>query len=358
MNYVILNGVKSTLIKGLIIQSLPSISKPRMRTEIEEIDGKDGDIVTKLGYSAYDRNMSIGLYGDYNIDDVIAYFNSEGIVTFSNELDKYYKYQIVEQIDFERLLRFRTATVTFHCQPFKYSAVENDFTFDNECLTVGDYNSVKGGVRAIVKNGELSFSGTPLVATEFYIPIKSQTLKAGSYSLQAVTEGTGATACSVRLITTVPDNAHSFAGNYLTFKNNDIASLNGSIAKDTTYGYLWFYITPNTALDFKLSISLIDLSFNNVSIRNVGNIYSKPKLTLYGNGNVNLSINGVMLFVLDIDGYITLDANEMNAYRGDVLVNRYVTGDYDKLKFNVGTNVVSWAGDVTKIEIQNFTRWI
>ena len=44
MNYVILNGVKSTTIKGLLIQSLPPISKPLMRTSIEEIDGRDGDI--------------------------------------------------------------------------------------------------------------------------------------------------------------------------------------------------------------------------------------------------------------------------------------------------------------------------
>ena len=71
MNYCILNGKKSTLIKGLLIQSLPPISKPLMRTQIDEIDGRDGDIVTKLGYSAYNKEMSIGLFGDYDIDEVI-----------------------------------------------------------------------------------------------------------------------------------------------------------------------------------------------------------------------------------------------------------------------------------------------
>ena len=49
-NYIILNGKKSTDINGLLIQSLPPISKPKIRTQIEEIDGRDGDIVTKLGY--------------------------------------------------------------------------------------------------------------------------------------------------------------------------------------------------------------------------------------------------------------------------------------------------------------------
>jgi predicted phage tail component-like protein len=138
MNYVILNGKKSTLIKGLMIQSLPFVSKPLIRTEIEEIDGRDGDIVTKLGYSAYDREMSIGLFGDFDICEVINFFNSEGEAIFSNEPDKIYKYQVLDQIDFERLLRFRTAVVKFHVQPFKYSSVP-----DSKTVTTGSQTFVK-----------------------------------------------------------------------------------------------------------------------------------------------------------------------------------------------------------------------
>lgn len=125
-NYIILNGNNSNEITGLLIQSLPPISKPLMRTAIEEIDGRDGDIVTTLGYSAYDKELSIGLYGSYDVDEVIKYFNdnSKGQVTFSNEPDKYYNYEIINQIDFERLIRFKTATVTLHCQPFKYPTEE------------------------------------------------------------------------------------------------------------------------------------------------------------------------------------------------------------------------------------------
>lgn len=124
MNYVIMNGVNSNTITGLLIQELPPISLPKMRAEINEIDGRSGDVVTELGYSAYDKEMSIGLYGSYNINAVIAFFASKGTVIFSNEPDKYYRYQVLEQIDFERLVRFRTATVTMHVQPYKYDAEE------------------------------------------------------------------------------------------------------------------------------------------------------------------------------------------------------------------------------------------
>ena len=134
-NYIILNGTNSNTINGLLIQELSPISKPAIRTEVEEIDGRDGDIVTKLGYSAYDKDISIGLYGNFDINEVISFFNSEGVVIFSNEPDKYYNYQIINQIDFERLLRFRTANVTMHCQPFKYSATEGEISLNGTIIT-------------------------------------------------------------------------------------------------------------------------------------------------------------------------------------------------------------------------------
>lgn len=134
-NSIELNGVSSTTITGLLIQELPPISKPKIRTSVEEIDGRDGDIVTKLGYSAYDKEVKIGLYGDFDIDEVIEYFTGEGQVVFSNEPDKYYNYQILEQVDYERLVRYRQATVTFHVQPFKYLVDEEQIQVDTTMIT-------------------------------------------------------------------------------------------------------------------------------------------------------------------------------------------------------------------------------
>ena len=116
---ITINGVKSTTLAGLLVTELPPISKPLQRTLIDVIDGRDGDIITPLGYSAYDKTAKIALTKGYQIDDIIKFFDSEGLVVFSNEPDKVYNFTIYEQIDFERLLRFRTAEVVFHVQPFK-----------------------------------------------------------------------------------------------------------------------------------------------------------------------------------------------------------------------------------------------
>lgn len=126
MLYLSLNGTYSDSITGLVISELPPVSKPMARTQVEEIDGRDGDIITKLGYSAYDKTVRIGLMDADKIDDVISFFDSSGEVIFSNEPDKYYRYQILNQIDFAQLLEIRTADVVFHVQPFKYSATDPD----------------------------------------------------------------------------------------------------------------------------------------------------------------------------------------------------------------------------------------
>ena len=155
-DYCILNGKKSSLIKGLMIQSLPIISKPMMRANIEEIDGRDGDIITKLGFAAYDRTMKIGLYGDFDIYEVLNYFNSDGEAIFSNEPEMIYKYHILNQIDFEKLLRFRTADVVFHCQPFKHSSFKESFEFDyNNPLTVCNRGNVYSRPNFIVYDSNL-----------------------------------------------------------------------------------------------------------------------------------------------------------------------------------------------------------
>ena len=141
-NYVIINGVNSTTINGLAINEMPPITKPSIRTNTEEIDGRDGDIVTRLGYSAYDKEMTIGLYGGYDLDAIMSYFNQSGTIIFSTESDKYYNFEILEQIDYEKLLKFKTATITMHCQPFKYEVNETPITLSSGNNTVKNKGNI------------------------------------------------------------------------------------------------------------------------------------------------------------------------------------------------------------------------
>ena len=231
MNTITLNGVASSTISGLMIQTLPPISKPPRRVMIEEIDGRDGDLITDLGYGAYDKTFSIGLYGNYDVDNVLRYLNSEGKVIFSNEPTKYYRYQVNDQINLERLIRYKTADVVMHCQPFKYSATESSRT--------------------------ISASGS--------------------------------------------------------------------------------------------------------AVTNSGNIISRPKITITGSGTVSLSLNGSQLFSIDMSGNIgniTIDSETLEAYKDGNLMNRRVTGNYDRFYLNPGNNTLSWSGSVSRIVIENYSRWI
>lgn len=235
--YIVINGISSKTISGLLIQSLPPISKPKIRTSVEEIDGRDGDIVTVLGYSAYDKEIQIGLYGEYDVDDIIEYFNTSGNIVFSNEPDKYYKFALYEQIDLEKLLTFKQAKVKIHVQPFKYS--------DNE-----------------------------------------------------------------------------------TAINNDYA----------------------------------DITSANITVRNDGNIYSKPTISVTGAGDISISLNSYQIFEIALgsdETTIIIDSESMNAYdtNGNYL-NRLVTGDYDNLHFKTGINTLAVSGTISNVTIKNYSRWI
>lgn len=76
MPFVILNGKSSDNVPGLLIQNVPPISKPEIRVNTEEIDGRDGDITTYLGYKAYDKSFDIGLLNKSDVDKVIEFFDS------------------------------------------------------------------------------------------------------------------------------------------------------------------------------------------------------------------------------------------------------------------------------------------
>ena len=128
MEYFVYKGIDSRDVTGLIVTSLPPVVRPKMRSRIDTIDGRDGSTVTELGFEAYNKPVKIGLTRNYDIDNIIYWLQGDGDIQFSNEPDKYYRVKVLDQVDFEKLLRFRTATINFYTQPFKYSATERTRT--------------------------------------------------------------------------------------------------------------------------------------------------------------------------------------------------------------------------------------
>lgn len=147
--YVIINGVSSDTIQGLQVLSLPPITKPKMRRQVDTIDGRAGDIITELGYEAYDRTITVLLHHNYDLDAITAFFNTSGEIIFSNEPDKKYYFQLLEKIDYERAVQFKTANITFHVQPYKYPVSETPLTVSTTAWEGTDYDQTPYIFRAV-----------------------------------------------------------------------------------------------------------------------------------------------------------------------------------------------------------------
>ena len=163
----------------------------------------------------------------------------------------------------------------------------------------------------------------------------------------------------MRLIADSPSNSKSFGNNYISLANNKSVSLVGTSTGNLTYNYVWLYIPQGTKLDADVDVELKSQTTRDMVVTNRGNTISRPKVTVYGSGEVTLSLNSSLILSMNIDdGYIVIDSENMNAYHEETLKNRQVKGDYANLFLNSGKNVFSWTGNVDEVIIEDFTRWI
>lgn len=172
MNYIIWNNKDSREIDGLLICELPPITKPQMRAKETVVDGVDGSIIEELGYESYDKTIAIALRAGADVDKISEFFTGNGEIVFSNEPDRYYRARIIKSIDYARLLRFRTAKVTFRIQPFKYDRVEIDkvANVEQQSMVVENLgNHTSKPIITIAGSGivELSVNGVAICRYEF-----------------------------------------------------------------------------------------------------------------------------------------------------------------------------------------------
>ena len=93
---------------------------------------------------------------------------------------------------------------------------------------------------------------------------------------------------------------------------------------------------------------------------NAGNTIARPTITVYGSGDVGVTMNGNDGFSIALgdEEYITIDTEKMDAFKGDALKNRLVTGNYDEFFLNPGVNTIGWSGSVEKVVVRNYARWL
>lgn len=357
MDYVILNGISSETVQGFEIDSLPTITKPAMRTQVEEIDGRDGNFVFPVGYAAYTRSFQIAIKAPYDWDEIVSFFNSEGTAIFSNEPDKYYRYIITDPIVFEPI-----TTIEMRVQPFKYSTIDGTkvFSFENQLINLRDSEKVQDGLTVKCVNNEIKVVGQPRVDAEIMVPMEQNIkLEPGDYELVMYVEGNETSGCSVKVVN---------AGDELRVLNDLCTHLNREgtivqtvgIIKEDNYNYLCLNFVRGHIYNFKLEVCLHCIKDKQINILNRGNVLSRPRITVYGLGDVDINLNNNSTFRIYFPkyDYITIDTEAMEAYKGTTLKNRNVNGDYNKLFFVPGNNTMNVSGNIKKIEIENFARWI
>lgn len=93
------------------------------------------------------------------------------------------------------------------------------------------------------------------------------------------------------------------------------------------------------------------------TIRNSGTVYSEPLITVYGSGDITLTVNGEDFPLYGVQESITIDSEMMEVFKGDTNQNgKYGGADFPR--FEVGKNEIRWTGNVSKIKIQPRWRWL
>lgn len=96
-----------------------------------------------------------------------------------------------------------------------------------------------------------------------------------------------------------------------------------------------------------------------LNVRNSGNDRAKPLLEIWGSGDIEILLNGSLLFKYTFpaeDKAVYIDSEAQDAYWGDALKNRHMEGDFPILE--KGINIFSWTGTITRFSITKYSRWL
>lgn len=92
------------------------------------------------------------------------------------------------------------------------------------------------------------------------------------------------------------------------------------------------------------------------TIFNNGTANSKPVIKVQGTGNIDLNINGNIINLTNVSEYVIINSDLMDAYKGTLLCNNTMNGEFPELI--PGNNTISFTGAVNSIEITPNWRYL
>lgn len=120
--------------RGIIVNTLPPISKPERSYEEIDVPGKNGKLyIDNNCYNSFTYEMTCTLMPGSNIRTIAEWLNGSGKLTLCTELDKFYNVIIKNQIDFEQVYRIcNEFVVIFDIQPISHSIEEKELVVSKE----------------------------------------------------------------------------------------------------------------------------------------------------------------------------------------------------------------------------------
>lgn len=130
MSYIIFNNKNSLDIKGLYINSLPTLDSPERRVTKTQVVGRSGDLRViesdEYGedvYNSIEKQVQITYVGS-NYDLIKNWLKGTSNLILSNQPDRYWKASIDNTIPVEYIIeQVNTFTITFSCYPYAFLKV-------------------------------------------------------------------------------------------------------------------------------------------------------------------------------------------------------------------------------------------
>lgn len=116
----------------------------------------------------------------------------------------------------------------------------------------------------------------------------------------------------------------------------------------------WYNFTGGTV--YQNNVAVKANKNGPVTFNNPGTRKYKPVITIYGNGDVTITINDQTVYFTGLSEYVTIDSILEDVYKGTLLQSDQMQGNFPVLE--PGDNSIIWTGNIVRIEIQCNSAWL